>query len=80
MDITFRFSLLPPPLDPQMRVGSDQKLFINNSSIEETVRHQPQSEERETLQTALGLGQLGKTHGGVLSHIMCACYDQIPPI
>ena len=24
--------------------------------------------------------ELGKTRGGDLSHIMCACYEQIPPI
>ena len=60
MDITFRFSLLPPPLDPQMRVGSDQKLFINNSSIEETVRRETPATVRgkiETLLTAPRVGQ-----------------------
>ena len=28
------------PQDPQMRVGSDQKLFINNISMEGTVRRE----------------------------------------
>ena len=54
MDI-IRFSLLPPPLDPQMRVGSNQKLFINNSSIEETVgRETPITVRGEKLPLELG--------------------------
>ena len=40
-----------------MRVGSDQKLFINNSSMEETVRREtPATVRGETLQAAPRVG------------------------